>query len=494
MAVRFSPTTGGRDSSETARDLRGFAVKFYTEDGNWDLVGSSLAVSFVRDPLRFPDVVHALKPDPVTCRPEPGRLFGLLAQLPESMQLVIDLFGPRGIPADYRHMQGFGVNTYRWVDPTGESCLVKYHFHPTCGVASLTAADAAEVQARDLGHASRDLYDAIERGDGPEWSVSVQVMDDEQHDELGFDPLDPTKVWPEDVFPLRPIGSLRLNRNVKNVFAETEQIAFGAGVLVDDVALSDDRVLVGRAFAYGDSQRYRLGVNYLHLPVNAPAQAAVRTHLRDGAMTTKVDGSGGDPRTTFEPSSDGGLRQVESPGYDDEAQGRLVSGLPVRVRLPKTNDYLQAGERYVRMEQWERDDLVGNLTSGPTGVPPDVQQRMVWHLSMCEDELGRRVADGLSVTLDQVRALDPLPGQELDPEERRRHANLGSNGPRENGNAPRTHCVPNSRAESGLSDPDARSGAQRESAGRSATQASALLTSLRNASLAKAAGLSPNWM
>src|SRR5690554_2178004 len=225
VAIRLSSVIGGRDSSETARDPRGFAVKFYTEDGNWDLVGNNLAVFFIRDAIKFPDVIHSLKPDPVTFRQEPNRIFDFMSQSPESMHMLTHLFSPRGIPASYRHMEGFGVNTYKMVDEQGDTVLVKYHFHPRQGVASLTAAEAAKVQAHDLGSASKDLFEAIQRGDYPQWDLYVQIMEDHEHPELDWDPLDDTKIWPEDLFPLRHVDVMTLNRNVSDFFNENEQIA-----------------------------------------------------------------------------------------------------------------------------------------------------------------------------------------------------------------------------------------------------------------------------
>src|SRR5256885_625064 len=307
VALRFSTVIGGRDSAETARDPRGFAVKFYTEDGNWDLVGNNLAVFFIRDAIKFPDLVHALKPDPVYFRQEPRRIFDFMAHTPESMHMLVNLFSPRGIPADYRHMQGFGVNTYKWVTTDGHTVLVKYHWMPAQGVRSLTEDDAARIQARDLGHATRDLYDAIEHGDHPQWELLVQMMSDDEHPELDFDPLDDTKVWPEEQFPLRHVGTMTLNRNCSNVFAENEQIAFGTGVLVDGLDFSDDKMLVRRTFSFSDTQRYRVGPNYLQLPVNQ-SKAKVATNQRDGQMAYGVDlGPGQNPHVNYEPSILGGL-------------------------------------------------------------------------------------------------------------------------------------------------------------------------------------------
>src|SRR3954452_24795819 len=264
VAVRFSTVAGGRDSSEAVRDPRGFAVKFYTEDGNWDLVGNNLGVFFIRDAIKFPDLIHSQKPDPVTFeRQVANRVFDFISQSPESMHMVMLVFSPRGIPASYRHMQGFGVNTYKWVNAQGETVLVKYHWLPKQGVKSLTAADAAAIQAQELGYHTRDLFEAIERGEYPEWELNVQIMSDDEHAELDWDPLDDTKTWPEQDFPLRPVGRMVLDRNAGNFFAENEQIAFGTGVLVDGLDFSDDKMLVGRTFSYSDTQRYRVGPNYL---------------------------------------------------------------------------------------------------------------------------------------------------------------------------------------------------------------------------------------
>ncbi|WP_250446505.1 catalase [Actinotalea sp. C106] len=443
LAIRFSTVIGGRDSSEAARDPRGFAIKFYTEDGNWDLVGNNLGVFFIRDAIKFPDVIHSLKPDPVTFRQEPARIFDFMSQTPESMHMLVNLFSPRGIPANYRTQQGFGVNTYKWVNAEGVTHLVKYHWIPTAGVESLTEADAAVIQGGDLGHASKDLYESIERGEYPEWELRVQLMSDDEHPELDFDPLDDTKVWPENEFPPKTVGKMVLNRNVSNFFAENEQLSFGTGVLVDGLDFSDDKMLVGRTFSYSDTQRYRVGPNYLQLPVNQAKNADVRTNQRDGQMTYHVDGAGENPHVNYEPSITGGLREADYPTKDE--QGPDLVGRLTRARLPRTNDYTQAGQRYQLMEQWEKDDLVGNLVTLISEAIPEVQQRMVWHFLLCDDELGARVGEGLSITADDVRDLPPLASQTLNEEELDRLANLGKNGPRDVSGLVMTHCVPNKR-------------------------------------------------
>ncbi len=442
VAIRFSTVIGGRDSSEAARDPRGFAVKFYTEDGNWDLVGNNLAVFFIRDAIKFPDVIHSLKPDPVTFRQEPGRIFDFMSQTPESMHMLVNLFSPRGIPADYRHMQGFGVNTYKWVNAEGDTHLVKYTWMPHQGVRSLTETDAANIQAGDLGHASKDLYDAIERGEHPKWDLLVQVMSDDDHPELDFDPLDDTKTWPEQDFPPRLVGTMTLTSNVNDHHQENEQIAFGTGVLVDGLDFSDDKMLVGRTFSYSDTQRYRVGPNYLQLPVNSAKNAGVATNQRGGQMSYGVDlGEGQNPHVNYEPSITGGLREAAYPTHEE--QGPELVGRLTRKRLPGTNDYQQAGQRYQLLEQWERDDLVHNFVTLIGQAAREVQERMVWHLLMVDDDLGARVGQGLDISADDVRHLEPLGTQALSDEEQQRLSNLGKNGPRDVTGLTMTHCVPN---------------------------------------------------
>ena len=426
LAIRFSTVIGGRDSSEVARDPRGFAIKFYTEDGNWDLVGNNLAVFFIRDAIKFPDVIHSLKPDPVTFRQEPNRIFDFMSQTPESMHMLTHLFSPRGIPANYRHMEGFGVNTYKMVNAEGGTCLVKYHWHPKQGVASLTEEEAAKVQGQDLGSASKDLYTAIETGNYPQWDLYVQIMEDHEHPELDWDPLDDTKVWPERDFPLRHVGTMTLNRNVENFFNENEQIAMGTGVLVDGLDFSDDKMLVGRTFSYSDTQRYRVGPNYLQLPVNQPKQARVATNQADGQMSYYRDtAEGQNPHVNYEPSLHDSLNEAprEEPNNTPEIQGRLT-----RSVLDRRNDYVQARARFCTMLNWERDDLIKTMGTMLGDCERDVQERMVWHLFLVHDDYGRRVGEMIGIGVDDVKHLAPLPKQVLTDEDQNRLSSLGGNG------------------------------------------------------------------
>ncbi|WP_116808972.1 catalase [Steroidobacter cummioxidans] len=413
--VRFSTVIGGKESPETARDPRGFAIKFKTIDGNWDLVGNNLKIFFIRDAIKFPDMIHAFKPDPVTNRQEPWRFYDFVSLHPEALHMVTWVKSPWGIPADYRHMEGSSVNTYKLIDSRGQAVLCKFSFEPKLGVKNLTSEQATEIQARDVGHATRDLHDAIERREFPEWEMCVQIMADGEHPELDFDPLDDTKRWPEDRFPLLPVGRLVLDQNPANVFAETEQAAFGTGVLVDGIDFSDDKMLQGRTLSYSDTQRYRVGPNYLQLPVNAPAKPST-TNQRDGQMAYAVDGGGENPHVNYEPSNMGGLREAtrRGPDYHQYVEGHLG-----RYQTTKTaDDYKQAGERYRTFENWERDDLINNLVTDLKQCQEPIQLRMVWHFWHCDQDYGTRVAQGAGIDLEKAKALRPLPGKPAPGEDR----------------------------------------------------------------------------
>ncbi|XOK59939.1 catalase [Paenibacillus elgii] len=392
--VRFSTVVHGGHSPETLRDPRGFATKFYTEDGNWDLVGNNLKIFFIRDPLKFPDMVHSFRPDPVTNLNDPERMFDFLAGTPEATHMVTFVFSPWGIPANYRQMQGSGVNTYKWVNADGEAVLVKYHWEPLKqGIKNLTQREAEEIQAKNYSHATQDLYEAIERGDFPEWELCVQILSDDEHPELDFDPLDPTKLWDQERFPFLPVGKMVLNRNPENYFAEVEQAAFGTGVLVDGLDFSDDKLLQGRTFSYSDTQRHRVGTNYLQLPINAPKKH-VATNQRDGQMTYYVDrAEEQSPHVNYEPSLLDGLTEAKPQGKDHEPayQAKLV-----RQKIDRTNDFKQAGETYRKFEDWERDELIGNLVAALQVCRPPIRQRMIDYFTQADPEYGRRVAERLA--------------------------------------------------------------------------------------------------
>ena len=402
--VRFSSVIHGGHSPETLRDPRGFAVKFYTEDGNWDLVGNNLKVFFIRDAMKFPDLVHAFKPDPVTNRQDGRRIFDFISLVPESTHMITFLFSPWGIPAGYRHMEGSGVNTYKWVNSEGVGTLVKYHWVPRAGVRNLTQQQAEMVQGKNFNHATQDLYDAIERGEFPEWEFCVQIMSDDEHPELPFDPLDDTNLWPEAQFPLLPIGRMVLDKNPVNYFAEIEQAAFGTGVLVDGLDFSDDKMLQGRTLSYSDTQRYRLGTNYLQLPVNAP-KTKLATNQRDGSMAMRVDGIdvGENPHVNYEPSSMGGLTEAEPSG---EPHTPHYNASLVRAPVERRHVFAQAGETYRGFEQWEKDELISNLVGALKSCKSEIQQRMIGHFLRADEDYGTRVAQGLGIDPSSVELPD----------------------------------------------------------------------------------------
>ncbi|MEJ7770088.1 MAG: catalase [Chitinophagaceae bacterium] len=389
--VRFSTVGHGGHSPETLRDPRGFAVKFYTEDGNWDLVGNNLKIFFIRDAVKFPDFIHSQKPDPVTNIQSGERIFDFISNTPEALHMATFLFSPWGIPANYRQMQGSGVNTYKWVNKEGSAVLVKYHWEPLQGIKNLTQQEAAEIQGKNFNHATQDLYEAIERGDFPQWELNVQIMSDDEHPELDFDPLDDTKLWPPEKFPWFPVGKMTLNRNPANYFAEVEQAAFGTGVLVDGLEFSDDKMLQGRTFSYSDTQRHRVGTNYLQLPINAP-KTHVATNQRDGQMAYNQSAGDQNPHINYEPSNLQGLQEAPKtyPEHTPEYSGRLV-----RQKIDRENNYQQAGERYRSFEDWEREDLITNLVNTLKSANKVIQDKMIQHFEKCDADYGRRVAEGL---------------------------------------------------------------------------------------------------
>jgi len=408
LMARFSTVAGAKDSPETARDPRGFAIKMYTEEGNWDLVGNNLKIFFIRDAMKFPDMIHAFKPDPASNVPNPQRMFDFVSRSPEATHMITILFSPWGIPATYRHMQGSGVNTYKWVNADGEAVLVKYHWEPKEGIRNLTQEEANKIQAKNVGHATQDLYEAIESGDYPEWELFVQIMSDDYHEELDFDPLDNTKLWPEEKFPWLPIGRMILDRNPVDFHSEIEQAAFGTGVLVDGMDFSDDKMLQGRTFSYSDTQRYRVGANYLQLPVNRP-QTPVRTNQRRGQMDFReAEDFTDNPHINYEPSMIDGYKELgedmrppHRPHYNAEAMSAPID---------RPNNYGQAGDTYRDYEDWERDELIDNLSDALAVCEKSIQDAMVEHFTKADEDYGRRVKAGID---QKMQALKESPKEEI---------------------------------------------------------------------------------
>jgi catalase len=318
--------------------------------------------------------------------------------------MVTFLFSPWGIPASYRHMQGSGVNTYKWVNSDGVGVLVKYHWEPLQGIKNLTTEQAQEIQAKNFNHATQDLYESIERGEFPEWELNVQIMEDGEHPELDFDPLDDTKLWPREQFPWYPIGKMTLNRNPVNYFAEVEQSAFGTGVLVDGLDFSDDKMLQGRTFSYSDTQRYRVGTNYLQLPINSPRKH-VATNQRDGQMAYYQDiAEGSNPHVNYEPSSLNGLKEAPRSGKDHTPYYQAAL---VRQKIDRENNFKQAGETYRNFEDWEKDELISNLVGAISSAEQHIQDKMVELFTQCDEDYGRRVAEGLKAKANMANGEAP---------------------------------------------------------------------------------------
>ncbi len=396
LFIRFSTVAGGRGAADTARDPRGFAVKFYTEDGNWDLVGNNTPVFFLRDGIKFPDFIHSQKLDPYTNRQEPDNVWDFFSHSPEATHQFVWLFGDRGLPASLRQMDGFGSHTFQWVNAKGERFWVKFHFKTDQGIHCLTSDEAAARAGKDPSATHKDLYDAIERGEYPSWTLKVQVMPEAAAATYRFNPFDLTKVWPYADYPLIPVGKMVLDRLPENYFAEVEQAAFDPANMVPGIGPSPDRMLQARLFAYGDAHRYRLGINHTRLPVNAPKEVAggASNYGRDGAM--RFDANGGRTKN-YEPNSfDGPMQTGERHETGFNVSG--ATGPAVPFSHVEDNDFVQAGALYRVMKADERERLVANIAGSMAQVGrDDVVERSIGHFRAADAEFGKKLADTVAV-------------------------------------------------------------------------------------------------
>jgi len=387
--ARFSTVAGSKGAPDSVRDPRGFALKFYTEDGNWDLAGNNTPIFFLRDPLKFPDFIHSQKYDPYTNEQEPNNVWDFFSWSPEATHQFTWLFGDRGIPASYRHMDGFGSHTFQWVNESGQRFWVKFHFKTDQGIRNLPNEESARICGANPQHAQQDLRTAIERGEFPSWTLKVQVMPEAAAASYRFNPFDLTKVWPYQDYPLIEVGKLVLDRNPDDFFAEVEQSAFDPGHFVPGIGPSPDKMLQGRLFAYGDAHRYRLGINHMQLPVNAPCGVAsgAQNYGRDGAMRIARNGGRG---VNYEPNSFDGPRQTGEPLYVGLAGG--ASGSYAPVRHAEDDDFVQAGMLYRVMQEDERQRLVENIAGGLARVSrDDIVLRSIAHFRAADPEYGARV-------------------------------------------------------------------------------------------------------
>lgn len=358
--VRFSTMTGSKGSADTLRDVRGFAVKFYTTEGNYDLLSTSLPVFYIRDAIQFPELMHALKPSPSTNLIEPARFWKYISETPETTHMATWLFSDNGTMKSYRHMEGYSVNTYVWESSNGQRHLVRYHWKPLLGVKNITRQEAEFLAGFDPDAAARDLCDSLDRGELTEYELSVQLIPFEKQDQFDFDPLDATKIWPENKIPLFKVGKLTLNKATENYLEEVEKAAYSPANIVPGIDFSFDRLLQGSIFASLDAERHRLGSNYEQFPIN---------------------------QTKYNP-------------VPAAAQSRMpaavhVQGYVERSRAVKGDDFTQAGERYRTMSPKEQDHLADNIIDHLMFVDDKIQQKVVGYFSEADKEFGARIARGL---------------------------------------------------------------------------------------------------
>eukprot|EP00010_Vexillifera_abyssalis_P004349 CAMPEP_0201552474 /NCGR_PEP_ID=MMETSP0173_2-20130828/16738_1 /ASSEMBLY_ACC=CAM_ASM_000268 /TAXON_ID=218659 /ORGANISM="Vexillifera sp., Strain DIVA3 564/2" /LENGTH=486 /DNA_ID=CAMNT_0047962971 /DNA_START=94 /DNA_END=1550 /DNA_ORIENTATION=- len=392
--ARFSTVGGEKGSADTARDPRGFAVKFYTEEGIYDMVGNNTPVFFIRDPSKFPDFIHTQKRHPGSNLPDADMFWDFLSSTPESLHQVTVLFSDRGTPYSYRHMNGYSSHTFKFVNAGGEQFWFKWHFKTVSGVRNFSAPEAEKVAGQDPDHATRDLYDHIKSGGTAEWRACVQIMPFDKASSYRFDPFDVTKVWPHSDFPLIEVGRLVLNRNPENYFAETEQSAFSPSHLVPGIEPSPDKMLQGRLFSYPDTHRHRLGRNYMQIPINCPYAARSQNYHRDGFMA--VDGNGGS-KPNYEPNSFGG------PVADPTKKEAMfpVSGMAGRFKRAHPNDdFVQAGQLYRKVfSDEDRDHLISNIAGHLKNAKKEIQQKQIKLFLQADREYGERIAKALNVNI-----------------------------------------------------------------------------------------------
>ena len=389
MFARFTTVAGERGAADAERDIRGFALKFYTEEGNWDMVGNNTPVFFIRDPRKFPDLNKAVKRDPRTNLRSATNNWDWWTLLPEALHQVTVVMSDRGIPASYRHMHGFGSHTYSFWNAAGERFWVKFHFRTQQGIRNLTDAEAAELVGNDRESHQRDLFDAIERGDFPKWKMYVQVMPETDAEKVPYHPFDLTKVWPKGDYPLIEVGEFELNRNPENFFADVEQSAFAPSNLVPGIGVSPDKMLQSRLFNYADAQRYRLGTNYQQIPVNA-ARCPVNSNHRDGGG--RVDGNYGS-RLHYEPNSFN--QWQEQPQFREPPLQITGDADWWNFRDDDANYYKQPGDLF-RLLTPEKQQLLFDNTARAMGDAPDfIKQRHVDNCSKADSAYGAGVAAAL---------------------------------------------------------------------------------------------------
>ena len=391
MFVRFSTVAGERGAADAERDIRGFAMKFYTEEGNWDLAGNNTPVFFLRDPLKFPDLNHAVKRDPRTNLRSARNNWDFWTLLPEALHQVTVVMSDRGIPDSYRHMHGFGSHTFSFINAQNERFWVKFHFKTQQGIKNWTDEEAAAAVANDRETHQRDLYDAIERGDFPKWTMYVQIMPELEAEKVPYHPFDLTKVWPKADYPLIEVGEFELNRNPANYFAEVEQAAFNPANVVPGISFSPDKMLQGRLFSYGDAQRYRLGVNHGQIPVNAP-RCPVHSYHRDGAM--RMDGNYGST-LGYEPNGYG--QWQEQPDFREPPLKINGAADHWDFRQDDADYYSQPRALFRLMTPAQQQALFDNTARAMGDAPEEIKRRHIANCTQCDPAYGAGVAKALGL-------------------------------------------------------------------------------------------------
>lgn len=392
--LRFSTVGGEKGSADTERDPRGFAIKFYTEEGNWDMVGNNTPVFFIRDPIKFPDFIHTQKRNPRTNCKDPDMFWDFLSQTPESSHQVSILFSDRGTPYGYRHMNGYSSHTFRWINEDGEGFWVKMHFKTDAGIKNMTAAEADALKVTNADFATEELFNHIEQGGAATWSMKIQVMPEADAQNYKWNVFDVTKVWPHSDYPLVPVGKLVLNRNPDNYFAEVEQSAFAPAHLVPGMEPSFDKMLQGRLFSYPDTHRHRLGTNYDQIPINCPYRARVNNGQVDGSSVMNNN-------------------KFETPNYEPNSTNPFTiskrtheSGLAIRGRIMRFKpahpncDFAQPGALYRKvMSSQARTNLVENLRGHISNANRVYQERQLRIFGKCDPEYGANLAKGLGIPM-----------------------------------------------------------------------------------------------
>lgn len=382
--VRFSTVIGSKGSADTARDPRGFAVKFYTDKGIYDIVGNNLPVFFIRDSIKFPDLIHSLKPSPDTNLTDPERFWDFVTKTPEAMHMVTWVYSDRGTVKSFRKMEGFGVNTYVWVNDKGDRRFIKYHWKPKEGIETISRQEAEILAGLDPDIAVRDLYQTLNSGKTVEYTLHVQIMKMCEGKELSFDPLDATKTWPEDKFPLKKVGVMTLTGVPSNFFAEVEQAAFCPANLIEGVEPSADKLLQGRLFSYKDTQRYRLGTNFMELPINKPKNDVV-TNTQDGHIKHFPNSSKFNyfPTTLNQSNIAEGKSKIKT---HQKAEGNII-----RKKISKTEDFTQAGERYRSLSEKDKKHLIDNIVNELWDVDEKIQKIIVEFCKKADLDFGTKV-------------------------------------------------------------------------------------------------------